>query len=85
MTYEDLLRGLPGCENAAAVAPNDGTDLPGGPTRCLYIGVAGDVKVDLVGVGAGIVFKAVPVGILNVRAKRVYAAGTAATNIVALW
>lgn len=73
---------------AAAVTPADGTDLPGIPEQgaMLYIGVAGDVKVDMALGGTAIVFKAVPVGFLaGVLVKKVYSTGTTATNIVACW
>jgi hypothetical protein len=61
--------------------------------KALYIGVAGDVKVTMAGdkgaagpagVEQPVVFKSVPVGLLNVQVRRVWSTGTAATNIVAL-
>jgi hypothetical protein len=70
-------------DTAVAVAPSDSVDLTN-VSRALYIGVAGDVKVDMGKTGTAIVFKAVPVGILAIRAKRVYATGTTATNILSL-
>jgi hypothetical protein len=71
--------------NAAAVTPNNSTDLANA-TRALYIGGAGDVKVDLVGTGTAVIFAGLAAGtILPVRATRVYAADTDATSIVALW
>lgn len=69
--------------NAVAVTPSDSANLAQ-TARALYIGVSGDVKIDCPGGGSGIVFKAAPVGILPVMATKVYATGTAATNIVAL-
>src|SRR5260370_62890 len=69
--------------NAAAVTPSDVTDLT---QPCeLYIGVTGDVKVNMSGVGTAIVFKAVPVGRLRIKVIRVYSTGTTATNILALF
>ena len=69
---------------AAAVTPSDTVDLPR-ISRSLYVGVAGDVKVDMADTDTAIVFKAVPAGtFMPVRAKRVYATGTTATNLVAL-
>lgn len=76
---------------AAAVTPSNTTDIPvvtGGTSNngcVLYIGGYGDVKVDTVG-GDTVTF----VGILGgtffpVQVRRVYATGTTATNIVALW
>ena len=71
-------------DSAAAVTPSDSTLI--GPTRALYVGGAGDVTVDMQTTGSAVLFKAVPIGtVLWVRAKRVRATGTAATNIVALF
>jgi hypothetical protein len=71
--------------NAAAVTPNDGADLANF-SRSLFIGGAGNVTVDLVGGGTNVQFASVAAGtILPIRAKRVYATGTTATAIVALW
>ena len=69
---------------ALAVTPSDTVDLTW-ISRALYVGVAGDVKVDMADSGTGIVFKAVPAGtFMPIRAKRVYATGTTATNLVAI-
>lgn len=68
--------------NAAAVTTSDTVDLAQ-PSE-LYIGVTGDVKVNMSGVGT-VVFKAVPVGRLRVKVIRVYATLTTATNILALF
>lgn len=68
---------------AVAVTPNDSTDLPF-VTKCLHIGGAGDVCVDLAGGGTAIVYKNLAAGTLFPRrVKRVYAANTTATDIVA--
>lgn len=69
--------------SAAAVTPNDSADLTE-PAKALYVGVAGDVSVDLVQGGESIVFKNVQ-GILPVAVKRVNSTDTTATDIVALW
>ena len=67
---------------AAAVTPNDTTDLAIAAKR-LWIGGAGNVKLNTVG-GSTVTYTAVPAGTyLNVRVSRVYATGTTATNIVA--
>jgi hypothetical protein len=71
-------------QNAAAVTPHDVNDLTV-TASALYVGVAGDITVDMEGTGTQILFNAVPVGILRGRFTRVYATGTAATDIVALW
>ncbi len=71
--------------SAEAVTPDDGTDLPRG-CRALYVGGTGTVvlildkdsaSVTLVGVVAG--------SVLPIRVKRVFATGTTATSIVALY
>lgn len=71
-------------QNAAEVTPSNTEDLSV-IASALYIGVAGDVKVNMEGSGSEIVFKSVPVGILRGRFKRVYSTGTTATNIIMLW
>ena len=51
----------------------------------LYVGVAGDVKVKMSS-GKDVIFTAVPAGsFMPVNVTKVYATGTDATNIVALW
>lgn len=70
-------------QNAEAVTASDSSALDRTSTA-LYIGVSGDVKVDLENSGT-VVFKAVPVGILPVRATKVYSTGTTATYILSLW
>ena len=70
--------------HAVAVTPNDGSDLTD-TTRALYVGAAGDVKVDMYGSGT-VTFVGVTAGsVLPVRVDRVYSTGTTATSIVALW
>ena len=71
-------------ENAAAITPNDTTDLTNA-TRSLYIGGAGNVKIDTV-LGDTVTLSGVVAGtVIPVRASRVYATGTTATNLVGLW
>lgn len=70
---------------AAAVVPSDTVDLA--PyAKDLFIGVSGDVKVIPINNddATAVTFKAVPVGRLGVQVRRVFAAGTTATNILAL-
>ena len=71
--------------SAVAVTPHDTTPLATGICRALYIGVTGDVEVVMADGGTAVVFKAVPVGILPVRAQIVKATLTTATNILALY
>jgi len=71
-------------QRAEDVSPNNSTDLPH-ITKAIYVGGAGDVKIDLTQ-GGTVTLKAVPVGtFLQVEAKRVYATGTTATLMVAFF
>lgn len=81
---QSLLANAAAPTNAAAITPSDTVDLPIAATKGIYVGVAGDVKVDMVD-GGTVTFKAAPLGILRVQARRVYLTGTAATNMLALY
>lgn len=70
-------------EHAFAITPNDAADLSSW-ALALYVGTGGDVKMDTWG-GETVTFANVPVGVLPVRSRRVYAAGTTASNIVGLY
>ncbi len=72
--------------HAQAVTPSDTVDL-NKVTSAIYVGVTGDVALILANDPdvAPVVFKACPVGLMQVQARRVMATGTTATNIVALW
>jgi hypothetical protein len=70
--------------NAAAITPSDSTPLAN-ITRAIYVGVSGDIKVDMAGSGTAIVLKSVAAGLLQIRVAKVYSTGTAATNLVALY
>ena len=67
--------------NAAGISPSDTADLT--DIRALYIGIAGTLKVDMV--GGGTVTFAGASGFLPIRVKRVYATGTNADSIVGLY
>lgn len=55
------------------------------PTRALFIGGAGNVKVDTVG-GSTVTLNSISGGsIIPVSVTRVYSTGTTATNIVAFY
>lgn len=69
--------------HAFAVTPSDGTDLTN-RVVALYVGAAGDVKLDTWG-GETVTFTNVPVGVLPVRVRRVYATGTTASGIIGLY
>lgn len=76
---------------AAAVTPSNTVDIPsitGGTSNngcVLYVGGAGNLTVDTVG-GDTVTFTGVLGGsFIPVQVTRVYATGTTATSIVALW
>lgn len=69
--------------NGAAITPNDSTTI--NTTRGLYVGVTGDVKVDLAG-GDTVTFVGLAAGIIHpISATRVYSTGTTATSVVGLY
>jgi len=70
--------------DAAAVTPNDSADLDK-PARAIYIGGAGDVKIDTEA-GTTVTFVGLTAGsMLPVRAVRIHATDTTATNLVAIF
>ncbi len=69
--------------DAFAITPDDGADLTNW-ALALYVGGSGDVRIVTWG-GETVTFANVPVGVLPVRARRVYATGTSATGIVGLY
>jgi len=71
-------------DDAEVVVPHDTTNLAK-TSRALYVGVGGDVSVEMAGTGSAIVFTGVLAGtVLPIRVTRVNATGTTATNMVAL-
>jgi len=75
------------CSNAESVTPSDSVDLTY-HTRGLYIGVAGDVSVEMIGEEGTttVTFVGLLAGsILPVRVSRVNSTSTTATSIVAIW
>ncbi|HET6446167.1 MAG TPA: hypothetical protein VFI27_16490 [candidate division Zixibacteria bacterium] len=65
------------------VTPHDTNDLT--PTRGIYVGVSGDLKVDSLD-GNAITFVGISAGIIHpISCTRVYSTGTTATNIVAIY
>ena len=84
MAYQKLQAG-----GAAAVTPSDTANIPsisGGTNNgcVLYVGASGDLKVTTVG-GNDVVFVAVPIGFFPVNVLKVWATGTTAASVVALW
>lgn len=67
-----------------AVTPSDSAPLANA-ARGIYVGGTGDLKVDLAG-GATLTFAALAAGVLHpLQVRKVYATGTTATNIVAVF
>lgn len=85
MAYQKLQAG-----RAASVTPSDTANIPsvsGGTNNgcLLYIGGAGNVKVETVG-GDEVTFVGINTGtFLPVQVVKVFATGTSATNVLALW
>jgi hypothetical protein len=74
-------------DHAVSVTPNDGADLATIPTKAIYVGVAGNLTVDMADTGTNVTFKNVPIGIFPIRVDRVYATGSAggAGDYIALY
>lgn len=71
--------------NAAALDVSS-TDATLSPTaQAIYVGIAGDLTVDLVGGATAVQFKNVPVGQFKLQVSKVYHSGTSASSLVALW
>lgn len=67
----------------ASVTTSDSSEID--PTRGLYIGGAGNIKVDTAAGTTVTLNNAAAGSVLPIRVKKVYATGTTATNIVALY
>lgn len=80
-SYQSSLDGP--ASNAATVTGSDSVDLPNA-SRALLLSADGTITVDMVGVGTNIALP-LQAGFNPVRVSRVYATGTAAVTIVALW
>lgn len=71
--------------NAEAVTPSDSTELTY-TSRALYVGVGGNISVEMAKTGDAVIFKNVPTGtILPVRVTRVNSTSTTATDIVSIY
>lgn len=85
MAYQKLQVG-----RAASVTPSDTANIPsvsGGTNNgcVLYVGGAGNLKVETVG-GDEVTFTGISTGaFLPVQVVKVFSTGTSATNILALW
>lgn len=71
-------------EKAFSVTPSDTADLTQ-VTRGLYVGVSGNVKVDMVS-GDTLTFVAMAAGVVHpLQVKKVYSTGTDATDIIGVF
>ncbi len=70
--------------DAAAVVPNDATDLPVLP-RAIYVGQTGAVSVRMSGGQTAVFANAQAGSFLPIRATGINARGTTATGLIALW
>ena len=70
--------------NAAAVTPNDSTDL-NFVTRALYIGTGGTLSVNMAETGDSVSYTVYDGQQIVISVARVRATGTTATGIVAQW
>ena len=69
---------------AAAITPSDTVDMAN-PTKSVYIGVGGDMKVTMKD-GGTVIFVGLVTGSTKVGAfSRIWAADTDATNLIAEW
>jgi len=72
-------------KGAVAITTNDSTDLGRGVARGLYVAVSGDVKVTMEN-GDVVTYTALAGGVVHpFYVKRVWATGTTATGLVALY
>lgn len=84
MTMKDASGYDAPASNAFSVTPADGSNLTHA-ARALFVGGAGNIKVDTLG-GDTVTFTGVLAGsILPVRILKVYSTDTTATNIVAVY
>lgn len=79
MSLENSALVIP-AEHAFVITPNDATDLAA-PTRGIYVGSFGDLRVRMVD-GGDIMFVGLVAGIIHpIRVIRVWATGTTVTDI----
>ena len=74
-------KGLGNPSNAVVVTPSNSTEFG---ESSLYVGVMGDVTVDMSGTGTNVTFSNV-LGFIPCSVTRVYLTGTDATNIVRIY
>jgi len=72
-------------KNVASVTPHDTNDLDN-ETIGVYVGTAGDLKVNMAGEGEGIIFADLAAGIWHpLCVTRIYDADTTADDILIAW
>jgi hypothetical protein len=69
---------------ASTVVPSN-TVVYEQPTRGVYVGTAGNIAVDMVSGGTVTFFNVLAGTLLPIQVDRIYATGTTATNLVALY
>ena len=73
-------------DNSYAITPSDGVEIGEFLPRALYVGVGGDISLQLEGDDADTVFVAVPSGsFLPLKVRIVNATGTTASSLVAIY
>lgn len=85
--YRELgVKEIAGVETAVAITPNNDNNLATIPTRGIYVGVSGNIKVDMATTGTAIIFKNLAAGVVHpIAVNRIYATDTTATDIVAVY
>ena len=83
-TYGKDISQIGPARNAAAVTPNDSTDLAN-VSRGIMVGVSGNVSVNMSGGGSAVVMPMTAGQLYPIAVSRVLSTGTTATGIVALW
>lgn len=78
------MTGTQPAEHAFAVTPHDTTSLTH-TTRGIYVGVAGNVKVTMIG-GEAVTFVGLAAGVIHpIAAIIIWSAGTTATSIIGVY
>lgn len=71
-------------ENAADITTSDTVDQE--PLiQAIYVGVGGAIKVTMRGSGTVTLMGAVSGSVIKIRPQLIFAIGTTATNLIALW
>ncbi len=85
-TFSDVTGGIEAAaQHAFSISPSDSTDIAF-VTRGLYVGGAGNVKVDMFGGETAIILVGLAVGVIHpIRVTRVYSTSTTATSIIGVY